>query len=255
MSSLFGNHSSFTSVLKHNSLPIYLTDEFTFYRCVNVGNWLVYGKTISRLHSGNLRMNNIGNRYSKLFPNEKTSYWADSKATALAEIRKHGGNKDYLTFIAYDDVSSTFPMLNIDESLVIVDGRAVGFKDILIKIEEDKELTANEIRIVELIHNERPDCLAYESVAKDGGLNYLFFEKGFQKLALREVSLYYGERKSKNVKRVSCAITSDYWPVLENYGKCFEPIVKVRTDSEYTSTEEFRERRKNYDISLRRING
>ncbi len=173
--------------------------------------------------------NNIG-RHSKLFPNEKISYWADSKSTALAEIKKHGGNKNYLTFMAYDDASSTFPILNVNDSLVIVDGRELNFHSILSKIEKAEKLTIEETELVKLIKKERPDCLVYKSMAKNNGLNFLFFEKGFKKLALREVNLYFGENKSKNTKIISCAITSDYSPVIESYGKYFEPIVKVRID-------------------------
>ncbi|PWX58985.1 hypothetical protein CYK85_15065 [Clostridium perfringens] len=86
MSILFRNHSYSSPILKHKDLPIYKTYEFDFFRCVNVEDW-VYGKTISELHAGNLRINDNNGRYSKLFPDEKISYWADSKATALSEIK------------------------------------------------------------------------------------------------------------------------------------------------------------------------
>ncbi len=43
MSILFKNHSYLSQILKHKSLPIYKTEEFIFFRCVNVDNW-VYGK-------------------------------------------------------------------------------------------------------------------------------------------------------------------------------------------------------------------
>lgn len=130
MSTLFKNHSYFSQILEHKDLPIYKTNEFDFFRCVNVGDW-VYGKTINKLHAGNLRMNTNEGRYSKLFPNEKISYWADSKSTALSEIKKHNGNKNYLTFWAYDDSSSTFPILDNDESLIIINGIDLNFHKIL----------------------------------------------------------------------------------------------------------------------------
>ncbi len=252
MSTLFRNHSYLSQVLKHKNLPIYKTHEFDFFRCVNVGNW-VYGKTISELHAENLRINNNENRYSKLFPNEKISYWADRKSTALSEIKKHKGNKDYLTFWAYDDASSTLPILDNDESLVIIDGIDLNFHEILLKIENDKELTIEETELVELIKKERPDCLAYKSFANKDGVNFLFFEKGFKKLSLREVSLYFGERKSKNINTIPCAITSDYSPIIENYGKYFEPIVKERMNSKYEYTQEYKTHRINYENSLSKL--
>lgn len=253
MSNLFTNHSVFSEVLKHRSLPVYKTDEFTFYRCVDVSGWDVYKKTVSVLHAGNLKSNDNRDRYSRLFPNEKISYWADSKATALAEIKKHGSRKNYLTFIAYDDASSTFPILNIDESLTIADGRELNFRDILLKIEANEELTAEEIEKVKLIENERPDCLAYNSVAKDDGVNFLFFEKGFKKLALREVKLYLGESRSKSSETIPCAVTCDYAPVIESYGMYFEPVVRVRKDSTYEQTEEYKSRYANYKKSLSKM--
>lgn len=252
MSTLFRNHSYFSQILKHKELPIYKTYEFDFFRCVNVYDW-VYGKTISELHAGNLRMNNNEGRYSKLFPNEKISYWADSKSTALSEIKKHSGNKNYLTFWAYDDASSTFPILDNDKSLVIINGIDLNFHKILLKIESDEELNIEETKLVELIKKERPDCLAYKSVANKDGLNFLFFEKGFKKLSLRETSLYFGERKSKNTKTIPCAITSDYSPIIKNYGKCFEPIVRERMNSKYEYTEEYKIHLMNYEKSLSKL--
>jgi hypothetical protein len=148
---------------------VYKTDEFTFYRCVDVSGWDVYKKTVSVLHAGNLKSNDNRGRYSRLFPNEKISYWADSKPTAVAEIKKHGSSKNYLAFRAYDDVSSTFPTLGINESLVIADGRDLNFHNILLKIEQNEELSAEDIDKVELIKNEEPDCLAYQSVVKKDG--------------------------------------------------------------------------------------
>jgi len=252
MSTLFRNHSYFSQILKHKDLPIYKTDEFDFFRCVNVDNW-VYGKTISELHAGNLRVNNNNRRYSKLFPDEKISYWADSKSTALSEIKKHNGNKNYLTFWAYDDASSTFPILDNEECLVIIDGINLNFHKILLKIENNKELTIEETDLVELIKKERPDCLAYKSVANKNGVNFLFFEKGFKKLSLRETRLYFGERKSKNTITIPCTISCDYSPIIKNYGKYFEPIVRERMNSEYVYTEEYKTHLINYENSLSKL--
>lgn len=252
MKSVFGSHSFLAKIYKHVNLPIYKTYEFSFFRCVNVENW-VYGKTISKLHSSNLRVNNNSGRYSKLFPGEKISYWADSKATALTEIKKHGGNKNYLTFNAYDDASSFIPTLDVEDQLVIIDGREVEFYKILLKIENDEELTSKDKEVIEAIRQEEPDCLAYKSVAKEDGLNFLFFEKGFKKLALRDVKFYYGELKSKNSNWVACAISSDYSPVLKNYGMYFEAIAKVNFDHNYINTEEYIERNKNRDMFFKHL--
>lgn len=252
MGTHFSNNSYLSTVFKHSRLPVYKTDEFTFYRCVNVDDW-VYGKTISFLHSGNLRCNKGAGRYSKLFPEKRISYWADSKSTALAEIKKHKGNKNYLTFMAYDDISSTFPSLGVEEDLIIIDGREVEFSKILLKIEDNIDLSLEEIKIIEEINNLNPDCLAYKSVAIEGGLNYLFFEKGFKKLALREVQLYFGEFKSKNSRTIPCAVFSDYSPVIENYGKCFKPIARVKEDNSYFDTDEYKLRYKYYKESIKKI--
>ncbi|RKJ42723.1 hypothetical protein D7Y09_16020 [bacterium 1XD42-1] len=245
MSSLFQNHAYSSCTYKHIKLPIYKTQEFNFYRCVNVKEW-VYGKTISILHSGNLRDNDHKGRYSRLFPNEKISYWADSKETALAEIKKHNGTNDYLTFWAYDDASSTFPTLGINELLTIIDGRQLGFHSILKKIEQGKILTKAENETLLSIQNESPDCLAYSSYAKKDSMNFLFFEKGFKALALREVTLYLGERKSRNIKTVPCAMTCDYSPILQGYGYYFEPIARAKFDNNYMESEEYQFRLNNY---------
>lgn len=252
MSNLFANHSYSSLVLKHKKLPVYKTTEFDFFRCVCIDDW-VYNKTVSELHLGNLRLNNNAGRYSRLFPNERISYWADSITTALAEIKKHGGNKNYLTFWAYDDVSSTFPILNIDEPLTIIDGRDLKFHQILLKIENEEELTREEYELIELIKNEKPDCLAYNSVAYKNGVNFLFFENGFNKLVLREVKLYYGERKSKNSNSIICAQTSDYFPIIENYGKYFLPIAKKKMDKSYFKSDEYIFRANNLKKSLKQL--
>ncbi|MFI3114864.1 MAG: hypothetical protein R3Y12_01815 [Clostridia bacterium] len=244
MSDLFKNHAFDSEILDHKDLPLCKTKEFAFYRCVTVSDW-VYEKTVSELHEGNLRDNtNENNRYSKLFPNEKISYWADSKEVALAEIKKHNGNKNYLTFSAYDDVSSTFPILGIDDELVIIDGRKIGFSDILQKIDDNEKLSKEECDLIKKIKKQNPDCLAYKSHANPKGTNFLFFEKGFKKLALREVRLYLGERKAKNHNVIKCAYSCDYSPCIKNYGCYFKPIAKKAMDSEYESSNEYKNRLK-----------
>lgn len=87
-------------IYKHEQLSVYITDEFNFFRCVEFKADF-YGKTASTLFNGNLRICSETNRYAKLFPNQKLSYWADSPDTARAEIKKHGAGSNILTFWAY----------------------------------------------------------------------------------------------------------------------------------------------------------
>jgi len=242
MSNLFSNHSYLSQILVHKTLPIYKTYEFDFFRCVKFEDSF-YGKTISELHNGNLRQNQ-GGRYSTLFPNEKISYWADSQHVAQTEVKKHGAGNNLLTFWAYDDATSTFPTILDREPLIIVDGIQLEFNNILDKIEHNQQLTCDEIKIIEEISNEKPDCLAYESHARKDSVNFLFFEKGFRKLSLREVRLRLGERKEKNSTRVVSAITSDYSPIIENYGMYFAAIAKTKMNPAYKQNDEYLSRHK-----------
>ena len=67
----------------------------------------------------------------------------------------------------------------------------------------------------------------------------MFFEQGFRKLSLREVSLKLGDYKGKNTAKVTCAITSDFSPVLEGYGRYFSPIARVKYNYKYIETDEY----------------
>jgi len=253
VSNLFPNHSYSSEILTHIELPVYQTYEFDFYRCVEFLDSF-YGKTTSELHKGNLRINK-GGRHSKLFPEEQLSYWADSPVTAHKEVKHHGSSNNLLMFWAYDDASSTFPTISPREPLIIIDGRNIGFADILKKVETNVPLTADEDAIIERIRNERPDCLAYNSHVKDSSVNFLFFEKGFRKLALREVYLRLGDRPAKNSNCIVCAGTSDYSPNIEAYGEFFEPIAKIRKNAKYKQSEEYLSRKAIYEEALRAISG
>ena len=83
-----------------------------------------------------------------------------------------------------------------------------------------------------------PDCLVYESIRRKDGLNYLFFEKGFKKLSLKEVRLRLGDLQGKNTARICCAFGSDYTPKPESYGICFQPIARTKMQEEYFSSED-----------------
>jgi hypothetical protein len=252
MSNLFSNQDLGRTIYKHRELPLYVTDEFVFFRCISFRENL-YGKTVSELHAGNLRSGTPENRYSKLFPNERVSYWADSPQTSRAEVKYHNAGNNLLTFWAYDDATSTFPTIANQEPLIIIDGRDIGFNIILNKIESDQNLTIIEKNLIVQIASQHPDCLVYESLRRKGGLNFLFFEKGFHKLSIREVLLRLGDNKGKNAKRIVCAGTSDYSPYPENYGMYFRPMAKVKIDLTYQESEEYKSRCIIFKESLRAI--
>lgn len=135
MSRLFDNHSYSSKILKHKKLPIYIAYGYDFYRCVKFEDQF-YGKTASELHNGNLRKSD--GRHSKLFPGEKISYWADSTITVRAEVKHHDLGNNLLTFLVYDDATSTFPIITDREPLIIIDGVELGFSYVINKIEKMK---------------------------------------------------------------------------------------------------------------------
>ena len=235
---------------KHKDLPLYITDEFNFYRCVEF-NPDFYGRTASVLFNGNLRT--CSGRYSKLFPNQKLSYWADSPMTARAEIKKHGASNDILTFWAYDDGTSTFPTLPDQSPLIIIDGRKCGVQELIDKADNDVPLTGAEQKYMESLLAETPDCLVFDSHARTGGENFIFFEKGFRKLALRELRLRFGKCSRGSHNQIVCANSSDYIPLIEHYGKYFEPKARTKMDKAYLKTDEYLTRKQIYDESLLRM--
>ncbi len=254
MSKLFPNQYWGIDTWKHQELPIVESHDFNFYRCLEFKE-SYYGKTISKLHSGNLRVSRIDNRYSNLFPGQKLSYWADSPQTARAEVKKWGANNNLLTFWAYDDGSSFIPTVYPADYLRIVDGIHFGFDEILKKVGNHEELSSEEQNFIDRIALEEPDCLAYKSEAKKDGICFLFFEHGFKKLSLRKVSLRLGDYSGKNCATVTCAITSDFTPVLKGYGYFFLPKAKIKYDNNYERTDEFILRSQVEKDSFKRIRG
>ena len=253
MGELFPNQSFGMNILKHKELPILESKEFNFYRCIEFQD-IYYGKTVSELHKGNLRVSKRrDNRYSNLFPGQKLSYWADSPQTARAEIKRWESSNNILTFGAYDDGSSFIPTIYPAENLRIIDGIHFEFDKILKKVGNHEELTRSEKEFIDKIGREKPDCLAYYSEAKAGGICFLFFEKGFKKLSLREVRLRLGDKKGKNTARVICASGSDYTPALARYGCYFSPIAKVKYDDSYTESDEYILRKQVEDYSHEKI--
>lgn len=226
-------------------IPVIELKEFDFYRIIQF-NKTFYGKTISEIHKGNLRKSRSNNRYSQLFKNsKKISYWSSDIETAKKEFKFHNKNiKNIIIFHSYDDYSSTFPILGISENLKIIDWRLNNFDVILSKYENNEKLSNKEIEIIDNIEKYNPDCIAYKSKRSNDGINFMFFEKGFKKLALRNVELKINYN-NKNI--VTCAFWSDYKPCLENYGMCFSPIAKIKKDVNYIKSKEYKLRKKRCD--------
>ena len=227
-------------IFKLKDLPVYETDEFDFFRCVEFKDDF-YGKNASSLFNGNLREST--GRYSKLFPNQKLSYWADSATTARAEIKKHGAGNNILTFWAYDDGSSSFPTLPDQSPLIIIDGRKCGVQELIDKADKEMPLTVTEQNYMESLMAVNPDCLAFDSHAKDGGENYVFFEKGFKKLALCQLRLRFSKECGGAHNYILCADGSDYRAFLDHYGEYFMPKVKIRMDESYLTSDEYLQRK------------
>lgn len=232
------NHTGHLPIFHHKSLPIIKTGEFDFFRCVEF-NKEMYGKTVSELHTGNLRLSRTDNRYSNLFIGQKLSYWADSPETAEAEIKRWGAKNNIITFWAYDDGSSIYPTVYPRKELEIIDGTEMGFNHILKKVERHIQLTANEQDLIDWIAESEPDCLLYESEACSGGINYLFFEHGFKKLSLKSVSLNLNDVKEKNSNEIECVVGSDYIPILEAYGAVFLPNAEIGHNDCYLYSDEY----------------
>ena len=238
MSELFPNQYWGMEIWKHKELPILESHDFNFFRCIEFKESF-YGKMISELHSDNLRVSRVDNRYSNLFPGQKLSYWADSPQTARAEVKRWGAKNNLLTFWAYDDGSSFIPTVYPADYLRIIDGIHFGFDGILKKVENHEKLSEEDRNFVDRIALEEPDCLAYKSEARKDGICFLFFEHGFKKLSLREVSLRLGDYPGKNCAAVHCAVTSDFTPVIESYGYYFLPKARKKYNEEYKKTDEY----------------
>lgn len=247
MSILYQNHSVLSKIYKHKELPVIESHEFDFFRCVEFTTNF-YKKTVSELFHGNLRISTNKNRYSELFPNQKLSYWSDSPKTAKKEIIHHGSSRNILTFWAYDDNTSLFPTLENNGDLIIVDGTQLGFQNILEKCDKNQSLSMDDHDLIDKINDQNPDCVAYKSF-QTKGTNFLFFERGFKKLSLKEVNLNLGELSGKNSNKIACAITTDYSPIIESYGEYFLPIAKVKMDNTYLESDEYKSRLKIYNSS------
>ena len=254
MSEFLPNHYMNIDVYKHRRLPLYKTGEFDFFRCVPFDSSM-YGVTVSNLHKGNLREIKCANRYSLLFSGKKVSYWADSKKTARAEMNKHGCGHNLLTFFAYDDATATFPTLSTERDLLtIIDGRQLGFHEILKKDDLGIPLTEQDKRLIAQIEQENPDCLAYWSEARAGGVNYLFFENGFKKLSIRDVSLRLGDEQKICKAKIYCSVTCDYTAYPKSYGDYFMPKAKIKHNYDYDNSVECTNRIKTKEYWINKRN-
>lgn len=83
------------------------------------------------------------------------------------------------------------------------------------------------------------DGIAYDSRACPGGENFIFLERGFKKLALRELKLRFGRKNGGDHNTICCTGTCDYFPYLESYGQYFSPKCKVKMDNDYLQTAEY----------------
>lgn len=238
-------------IYKHNKLPIYITKEFDFFRCVEFKDEF-YGRTASQLFHDNLR--NCSGRYSSLFPSRKISYWADSVMTAQAEAKKHGAGCNLLTFWAYDDASSFIPCLGNDEYLIIVDGRSCGIQNLIEKIDNGEKLKSHESKLMEDILKEDFDAIAYESKAFPGGENFIFLERGFKKLMLRQLRLRFGRKDGGSHNYICCADSSDYIPFPKSMGCYFAPKCRIEMNDSYLESNEYLQMEKNMnDVYERKI--
>lgn len=239
------NHNSYAMSLKHYKLPLIAQTELDFFRYVTFTNDM-YGKTISELHHGNLRAVTKSNRYSTLFEGEKVSYWAATSSIARRERLRHNqGKASHLVFWAYDDISNTFPMMR--EPMIIIDGIQLGFEKILEKCDRGEPLTAQDQFLIDKIKEKNPDCLAYkphtsknihcDKLPSANEANFMFFEKGFNKLVLREVNLRVNHNKNRN--DIYCSVGGGYTLDEESYGKYFAPIAKVKMNSDYLKSDEY----------------
>ena len=153
-------------------------------------------------------------------------------------------------------IGMTAELKYIREKLKIVDGRIYGFSSLLEKYENNIKFSKEELKTIKEIENLKPDCIAYESKRNKGGYNFIFFEKGFKKIVLRRVELTLNdESNKKNKNYITCAVTSDFMPILENYGLYFRPIAKKGFDKNYLNSKEYLNRKKEFDKTLSKFKG
>ncbi|MDE5598504.1 MAG: hypothetical protein K2J04_11840, partial [Lachnospiraceae bacterium] len=169
------------------------------------------------------------------------------------EIKRHGAGNNILTFWAYDDATSTFPTRLEREPLIIIDGRKCGVQELIDKADNNLQLTEVERKYLASLLSVNPDCLVFDSHAKEGGENFIFFEKGFRKLSLRQLRLRFGRKDGGNHNRIVCADSCDYTPYIKSYGECFMPKAKIMMNQSYLQSDEFLSRRQILKGSYRKM--
>lgn len=133
--------------------------------------------------------------------------------------------------------------------MVIIDGRKCGVQELIDKADNNIQLTEAERKSLESLLSVNPDCLVYDSHVKERGENFLFFEKGFRKLSLRQLGLRFGRKDGGNHNQIVCAGTCDYIPFIKSYGKYFMPKAKIVMNQSYLQSDEYLSRQRILDDS------
>lgn len=84
-------------------------------------------------------------------------------------------------------------------------------------------------------------------------MNFLFFEHGFKKLSLKEVSLSLDGEKENNHSKIICADDRYYIPKLLSYGEMFLPDAQTGKDADYNKTDEYKLRSQVFLNSVQRF--
>ena len=64
-----------------------------------------------------------------------------------------------MTFLAYDDATSSFPILPDRSPLVIIDGRRCGVQELIDKVDNDVPLSKDEQQHMKELLAKKPDCI------------------------------------------------------------------------------------------------
>ena len=126
-------------------------------------------------------------------------------------------------------------------------------QELIDKADSGIPLSKDEQRDMKELLAQEPDCLVYDSHARQSGENYIFFEKGFRKLALRQLRLRFCRSEGGSYSQIVCADTCDYTPYIESYGEYFMPKAKVRMDESYLNSDEYLLRKQINEESHRKL--
>lgn len=239
------NTNDYRIVRRHNQLPIYMIGDGTFFKCREFSH-SSYGKTISMLHAENLKNMDNENPLTQLFPGEKLSYWSSKKKCAREKNKAQASSNSVITFEAYDDASAFCPTTDYDYGLYVVDGNDPMIYKILDKTNKKIGLNEDEKELMKTILDTKPDGIAYSSEL-NMNTDFIFFERGFDKLSLKTVHIRIDRN---NAKEIYCAISSDYNADCKSYGYYFEPVLRKKYDASYEQSEEYLRRKSTFDSNL-----